>query len=275
MSDTAIEIGSARPPRAAGRGRARAIHVSAPLLVACGLLGLWELWARVGNVSPLLLPKPSAVFSQMVGRIDILAPEAWTTLHEVLVGFGIAASAGLFLAVAIAAFRPVELTIYPILVATQVIPKIAIAPVILILFGLGNTSRIIIIVSLAFFPVVISTVVGLKSVEETKIHLARSLGAGKFQIFLKLRIPQSLPDAFGGLKLAATRAVGAAVISEFITPGPGLGRVILISSSELRPDISMACIGYLVVIGIAFFFTMTCIERLVMPWHVTFRGGTR
>ena len=92
-------------------------------------------------------------------------------------------------------------------------------------------------------------------------------------MFWKIRIPQALPDAFGGLKLAATRAVGAAVIAEFITPGnSGLGRLILIATTELRPEISMACIGYLVLIGISFFFLVTRIERAVIPWHVSVRG---
>jgi NitT/TauT family transport system permease protein len=273
MSDTAIEVTLAPPSRVSTRGVTRAVRIVAPLLVAAALLGLWELYVRVSNVSALLVPKPSDVFTAMVEQHHLIYPQMWTTLREVLTGYGIAASSGLVLAVLIVAFRPFELCIYPILVATQVVPKIALAPLILILFGLGNTSRIIIIVSLAFFPVVISTVVGLNSVEPAKIHLARSLGAGKFRTFVTMRLPQAMPDAFGGLKLAATRAVGAAVISEFITPGnSGLGRVILITATELRPEIAMACIFVLMAIGIGFFFAVTQIERLVMPWHASIRS---
>ena len=274
MSDTAIDVGFPQVPRTVGTGTARVLRVVAPLLVAAVLIGVWELWTKVGNVSHFLLPTPTAVFSNMVHETDIIFPAAWITIKETLEGFTIAALSGVGLAVAIAAFKPIRLTIYPILVGSQVIPKIAIAPVILILFGLGHTSRIIIIVSLTFFPIVISTVVGLQSVEPTKIHLARSLGAGGIKTFLKIRIPQSLPDMFGGLKLAATRAVGGALVSEYITPGPGLGRVILLASSELHPQLSLACIGYLIMIGLALFFVVTSAERFLTPWAASSRNAS-
>jgi NitT/TauT family transport system permease protein len=257
-----------------GRGRERTIRIVGPLVVAAALIGVWELWVRAENVSPLLLPEPWVVFKNMVTQRHLIFPEIWTTVKETLVGFTFASAAGILLAVLIVSFRPLELVLYPILVGSQVVPKIALAPVILLLFGLGNTSRIIIIVSLAFFPVVISTVVGLKSVEPAKINLARSLGAGKVRIFRSIKVPQALPDTFGGLKLAATRAVGAAIIAEFITPGNrGLGRLILTTTTELRPDISLACIAYLIAIGVLLFFVVSRIERLTLPWHPSVRGA--
>jgi NitT/TauT family transport system permease protein len=251
------------------------IRIIGPIVVAIALIGIWELWIVVTNVSPFLLPTPIDVFKNMGSEVHILLPAAWATVKEMLVGFGIAAGGGIVLALLIAAFKPVRLTIYPLLVGSQVIPKIALLPVILILFGLGHTSRLIIIVSLAFFPIVISCVVGLNSVEPTKIHLARSLGAGRVRTFTKIRIPQAMPDTFGGLKLAATRAIGAAVIADFLVPGPGLGRIILISTSNLQPAISIAAVGYLVVIGVIFFFIVTRLELLVIPWHTAVRGSGR
>jgi NitT/TauT family transport system permease protein len=275
MSDTAIEVGLQQAPAAARRGRNRVLRVAAPILVAIGLICLWEIYVKVGHVSHFLVPTPTAVFGDMIHQQHLLLPLAWITVKEMLEGFVIAMVGGVLVGLLIVAFRPAELTVYPILVGSQVIPKIAIAPVILLLFGLGHTSRIIIIVSLAFFPVVISTVVGLKSLEVTKIYLARSLGAGKIEIFRKFRFPQALPDIFAGLKLGATRAVGAALIAEFMTPGPGLGRIILLGASELHPELALACVGYMVVIGLTLFFIVTKAEQLTTPWHQTTRDASR
>ncbi len=273
MSDTALEVGLTQAPRTPSRGTHRAVRVFAPLLVGFGLIVVWELYVKLAHVNHFLLPTPTAVFGNVFSEAHLILPASWITVKEILEGYAIAAVGGVVLAILIVAFRPVELTIYPILVGSQVIPKLALAPVILILFGEGHTSRIIIIVSLAFFPVVISTVVGLKSVEQNKFHLANSIGANAVQKFVKIRIPQSTPDMFGGLKLAATRAVGGALVAEFITPGNGLGRLIQITSSELRPDISIACIVYLVLFGVLLFFTVSGAERLLTPWHVSNRRG--
>ncbi len=251
----------------------RPLRVALPIVIALGLVGLWELWVRVGDVSPLILPAPHTIAEQMGERFDILLPEAWTTVQVMIEGFLIASIAGLTMAVLIVAFRPVELTLYPLLVGSQVIPKIAIAPIIFIWFGLGTPSRLIVVVLLSFFPVVIASVVGLKSIEGNKLFLAQSVGAGELQTFVRFRIPNALPDIFAGLKLAATRAVGGAIIAEFLTPGPGLGRSIYLATSELRPDVALAGIAYLVILGLAFFFLVAAIERLAIPWHVSVRGS--
>jgi NitT/TauT family transport system permease protein len=267
MSDTAIEVGFQQASPSSRRGRTRALRLGAPVVVAIGLICLWEAYVKVGHVSHFLVPAPTAVIGDMIHQQHLILPLAWITIKEMLEGFLIAVVGGVAVGLVIVAFRPVELTVYPLLVGSQVIPKIAIAPVILLLFGLGHTSRIIIIVSLAFFPVVISTVVGLKSLELNKIYLARSLGAGKVEIFRKFRFPQALPDIFAGLKLGATRAVGAAVVAEFMTPGPGIGRIIQLGASELHPELALACVGYLVVIGLALFFIVSKAEQIATPWH--------
>jgi NitT/TauT family transport system permease protein len=197
------------------------------------------------------------------------------TIKEIVVGYTIAVVLGLLFAILIVAIRPIEKTVYPILVASQVIPKIALAPLIFIWFGLSDTSRIIIVVMLSFFPVVIAAVVGLKSVEPAKLYLARSMGAGEIQTFVKIRIPQAMPDTFGGLKLAATRAVGAAIVAEFISSGEGLGRAIFLATYDLRPDIALAGIAYLVVVGLVFFFVVAGLEKLLIPWHASVRVAGR
>jgi NitT/TauT family transport system permease protein len=275
VSDSAYEVVLPPPRRRSGRYARSTLNGIAPLLAAAGLVALWELWVRVGGVDPLVLPAPSDVAARMADRAGILWDEALVTVQEIVVGFGIATALGLLCALLIVAVRPIELTIYPILVASQVVPKIAIAPLIFIWFGLGNTSRIIIVVLLSFFPIVIAGVVGLKSLEPAKLHLARSIGAGTIATFVRFRIPQALPDIFSGLKLAATRAVGAAIVAEFISSGEGLGRAIFLATYDLRPDIALAGVGYLVVIGVASFFAVAIAERLLIPWHVSVRAGRR
>jgi NitT/TauT family transport system permease protein len=275
VSDSAYDVILAAPKRRTARYARWTLHSLAPALAAVGIVALWELWVRLGDVDPLVLPAPSEIAARMVDRADILWDEALVTVQEIAVGFSIATVLGLVCALLIVAVRPIELTVYPSLVASQVIPKIAIAPLIFIWFGLGNTSRIIIVVLLSFFPIVIAGVVGLKSLEPSKLHLARSIGAGTFATFVKFRIPQALPDVFGGLKLAATRAVGAAIVAEFISSGEGLGRAIFLATYDLRPDVALAGVGYLVVIGVASFFAVALAERLMVPWHVSVRAGRR
>lgn len=263
------------PRRRQAWWRGRAFRIAFPVAIAICLVAVWELWVHVGSVSPLILPSPLDVLARMGDMADSLLPAAGTTVKTMLIGFAIAVGVGIAAGVLIVAFRPVDLTLTPVLVASQVVPKIAVAPIIFIWFGLGGTSRLILVVLLAFFPVVIGTIAGLKSVSPNTLHLARSLGAGPVATFVRFRFPHALPEIFGGLKLAATRAVGATIIAEFLTPGPGLGRTIFLSTSELHPDIALAGIGYLVVIGVVFFFALAGLERIALPWHASVRGSSR
>lgn len=278
MADTAYERATPEAPRGSWRSHplsGATLRVVLPVAVLACIVAAWEIWVQVGDVSPLIVPSPLDVIERMGDMAGSLLPDAGTTVKTMLIGFAIASAAGVTAGLAIVAFRPVDLTLTPVLVASQVIPKIAIAPIIFIWFGLGSTSRLILVVLLAFFPVVIGTISGLKSVSTNTLHLARSLGAGQIATFARFRLPHALPDIFGGLKLAATRAVGATIIAEFLTPGPGLGRTIFLSTSELHPDIALAGIGYLVVIGVAFFFALSTLERLALPWHASVRASRR
>jgi NitT/TauT family transport system permease protein len=276
MSDTAFGLPSpsARAVRAR-TGRTLAVRLLAPVALAACVIGLWQLWVAVGNVDPAILPPPSDVFRQIAKAFDQLFPAAWITVQTILTGLGIASGCGLLLALLIAAFRPLELSIYPLLIASQVVPKIAIAPVIFVIVGLNQNARLIIVVLLSFFPIVISSVVGLRSIDPTRIYLARSLGANVFQQFWRFRIPHALPDVFSGLKLGVTRAVGAAIIAEFISTGTGLGRSILLATFQQRPDIALAGVAYMVVIGVFFFFALGWLERIAIPWHASVRNTRR
>jgi len=272
MSDAADTLVLSRPQTRRRRTRAWSARTLAPVGVAIALIVLWALTIRVADIAPTTFPNPAEVATAMFERADDLFPATWITLQTMVVGFAIAAASGLVIALVIVLFRPVELTIYPLLVGSQVIPKIAIAPVIFIWFGLGSTSRIIVVVVLSFFPIVIAAVAGLRSLDRNAIHLARSVGASRWQLLVHFQLPQALPQIFSGLKLAATRAAGAAIVAEYITPGEGLGRTIFLATSQLRPDIAMAGVAYLAVIGVGFYFLVAAAERLAVPWHVSVRS---
>lgn len=276
MSDTAIErVERGRQGGARRPWSWRAFRLAFPITIAAFLVVVWELWVRFGDVSPLILPSPIDVLARMGDQASAMLPDAGVTARTMVLGFAIAVATGVLCGVAIVAFRPVHLTLMPVIVASQVIPKISIAPIIFIWFGLDMTSRLILVVLLAFFPVVVGTVAGLRSISPSTLHLARSIGTGPVATFVRFRFPTALPEIFSGLKLAATRAVGATIIAEFLTPSPGLGRRIFLATSELHPDIALAGIGYLVVIGVAFFFCLAALERIALPWHASVRGASR
>jgi NitT/TauT family transport system permease protein len=165
-----------------------------------------------------------------------------------------------------------EKCVYPLLVTSQVVPKVALAPLFLIWLGYGILPKIILVGLLAFFPIVIDTVAGLRSIEIEKIYLARSMGANPIQLFFKLRLPNALPQIFSGLKLAATFSVIGAVVSELIGASEGLGYLMVEAEGSLNTPIVFAAIGYLTIMGIGLFTAVSFVERLTIPWHVSRRA---
>jgi NitT/TauT family transport system permease protein len=260
---TAVE----RPLRRAPR-----FHRLYPVVTVVGLLCVWELVVVLGRVGVWLLPRPSAVLGALFTKANVLLPAAWVTMQEILLGFGLSIAVGLLLAIAIVSHRTVEDSAYPLLVATQVVPKIAIAPILTVWFGFGMPPKVMMCFLISFFPVVIDSIVGLRSVEISKLQLARSMGASSWQMFSKIRLPSALPSILGGVKIASTFAVVGAVVGEFIGADQGLGRVLLIANGNFDTVTVFAGIGYLTVIGIGLFLLVDGLERLLIPWHVSKRA---
>ena len=261
--------GHARSRRWARLGD-RASTLLYPLVTFVLILTVWEVWVRVGHVSSFVLPPPS----QIAGRLGIfgqLWPDLWATMKRVIYGFLIAVGVGFVIATGIVTFRPFARAVYPILVGTQVIPKLAVAPLFLVWFGYGGLSTILIVFLLAFFPIVINSTSGLRSIELEKLYLARSIGAGWIGTFVKIRLPQALPSIFGGLKLAALLSVTGAVVAEFISATSGIGHVIQAASGDLDIVRMLVAIGYLSAFGLGFFVLVELAERLSIPWHVSRR----
>jgi NitT/TauT family transport system permease protein len=256
--------------RAVRRRRIEAIAYPAGALLVC--LGLWELVIIVFHIQPYLLPTPAAVFSTITGQWNYLISESVPTIIEVLFGFAIATIVGVAIAVAIVTWRPFEKAMYPLLVASQEVPQIAFAPLLLVWFGLGLTSKVIIAFLIAFFPIVVNTAAGMRSVPTEMLDLALSTRAHGFTILRKIRFPFALPNIFTGLKIGVTFAVIGAVVGEFVGAGSGLGYVLMTANGRLDTALLFAAIIVLVVMGLVLFLAVSLLERLLIPWHVSQRN---
>lgn len=231
------------------------------------LVAFWELAVQIGQVPAFILPAPSAIAEEFATYWHRLLPNAGVTLSEVLIGFICAVLVGVPLAVAITYSRLMEKAIYPLIVASQTIPKVAIAPLLLTWFGYGITPKIVIVVLLSFFPIVINSVMGMKSASPEMMHLARSMGASGWQQFWKFRLPHALPSVFAGLKLATVLSVIGAIVAEFIGADKGLGYLILIAGANFDITRQFASIILISAIGIVFFMVLERLERIVIPWR--------
>lgn len=226
----------------------------------------WEAYVQLANVSKIVLPSPSDILIVSWQRSDLLLRETLPTALESLYGFALAVLIGVPLAVCVSSSRILNLSLYPILIATQSVPKVAIAPIILVWFGLGMQSKLAIAFLVAFFPIVVDTATGLQATPPGLMELARSLRASRWQIFWKVQFPAALPFIFAGAKVAVTLAVIGAVIGEFVGSVNGLGNLLLSANSQLNGPLAWAALVWLSVLGVVLFLAVAGAERILMPW---------
>jgi NitT/TauT family transport system permease protein len=249
----------------------RALPYLYPIIATVVLFSVWEVIARYAHVSPLILPSPSAILQTALAKFPVLMMMSAVTAYEFVLGFILAIVVGLPLGALIVYARPVEMTFYPLLVAFQTIPKAAVAPVLIVWLGTGSTSKILIAFAISFFPIVVDTIIGLRSSQPETIYLARSMGATPFQIFRHVRFPSALPAIFGGLKVASTLAVIGAIVGEFVSSDSGLGYLLLVANGELDTRLVFACVLVLTVLGLVFYFVIETLEKVCVRWHVSAR----
>ena len=228
---------------------------------------LWELSVRIGNVPAYMLPAPSVILQEFIDYGHRLLPNAGVTLFEVLTGFTLSVLISIPLAVLIVYSRPIERMIYPLIVSSQTVPMVAVAPLLLTWFGYGMTPKIVIVVLQTFFPIVVNTVMGVNSASREMIYLDKSMGASSWQAFWKFRLPQALPSIFAGLKLATAMSVIGAIVAEFVGANAGLGYVILVAGASFNISRQFAAIILIILIGVVFFAVLEQIEKLAMPWR--------
>jgi NitT/TauT family transport system permease protein/putative hydroxymethylpyrimidine transport system permease protein len=251
--------------------RARTILAPAILLVV--LLGAWELAARwdlladLLSVKDYLIPAPTQIAEALWEERELLAEDAWVTLREVVAGFALALVAGVAMAVAMHLSPLVRRTLYPLLVASQTVPIVVLAPVLVVWFGFGIVPKLLIIALICFFPIVVNAYDGLRSVDPELTKMMRTLGADRRQILRDAELPWSLPYIFSGAKVAVAVAVIGAVFGEWAGADSGLGHLILISSGELSTDLTFAAIFVLSLMAIVLFALLALLERRVVDWR--------
>jgi NitT/TauT family transport system permease protein len=249
----------------------RVAKVSPPYIAIAFVLVVWQTIVEVFHISNLILPAPTDVVISMWTNAPTLLENTWVTVQEILTGYGLSIVIGIPLAVVVISFKPIERALWPLLVTSQLVPMIALAPLFLVWFGFGILPKVLIVILTSFFPIVINSVIGLRSIETEKLYLAKSMGAGRLRTLMQFRLPQALPSIFGGLKVAATLAVIGAVIGEFVGSQSGLGYLIQLASGNVQTELMFAAIVYLTIVGIILYLTVNAIERLALPWHVSRR----
>jgi NitT/TauT family transport system permease protein len=236
----------------------------------------WEVIVHVTNQEEYILPAPSVIIETAWTRADdTLLPATYVTLIEILGGFALAFAIAMPLAILIAHSRVLARALNPLIVSSQTIPVIAIAPLFIIWFGFGAMPKIMIAALIAFFPIVINATAGLQSVDRDTINLMRSLSASPIATFVKVRFPASLPYLFTGLKQAAVICVIGAIVGEWVGATDGLGPVMLTANAAFQTPLVFAAILYLSVIGIALFLIVVGLERVVIRWHFITRAEHR
>jgi NitT/TauT family transport system permease protein len=238
-----------------------------PLVLVVFVLG-WEGIVRAWQVPEFLVPAPSAIGRALVAGLTsrLYLDHFGVTLYESLLGFVIAAAAGIACGTVIAQFRVVEQTLYPYLVALQTLPKIAIAPLLIVWLGFGLTSKVVIAALVAFFPILVNVIVGLKTVDASKLDLMRSLDASRWQTFRYVTFPNALPFVFAGLDIAIVFSVLGAIVGEFVGSQRGLGNLILQFHTSLDIAGMFAVLLLLAALGVGLHLAIQAIQRRVIFW---------
>jgi putative hydroxymethylpyrimidine transport system permease protein len=242
-----------------------------PLLLLGLVVAGWELAARLGWVEDYLLPAPSEVARALVEDRDILFPDAWVTAQEVLLGFLLALAAGLVVAVTLHLSPMLRRALYPIVVASQAVPVIVIAPILVIWFGFGMGPKLMVIALICFFPIAVNTLDGLRAVDRDQIRMLQTLGAGRWDLLRRLELPSALPYMFSGAKVAVAVAVIGAVFGELVGSDAGLGHAIQVGTAQLLTARVFAAVLLLSAMAIALFALVSAVERRAVPWAHTER----
>ena len=238
-----------------------------PAALVIALLAGWWAVTAAELVAPYILPSPIDTWHTAQQNAAYLAQNTWVTTWETVVGFVIAAVVGELVAGIMVYSASLEKTVYPLILFAQVIPKIAIAPLFVVWLGFGPSPKILVAVLMAFFPIVISGLAGLRSVDPEILELSSTMGASRLKTFMKIRFPASLPQLMTGLKVAATLAVTGAVVGEFVGANEGLGYVILQANGNVDTAMLFAALIIMSVLGIVLFAIIEIAEKLLIPWH--------
>jgi putative hydroxymethylpyrimidine transport system permease protein len=240
----------------------------APALLLLALaVGVWQAVASLPSVDDLTLASPLEVARAIRDDRSLLWDNAWVTLEEVLLGLAIAVAAGAGGAVAMHLWRPLREAAYPLLVASQAIPIVVLAPLFVLAFDYGIGPKLAIVALICFFPITVNMLDGLRSVDPELVKLMRSLGSSRLGTLVRVELPSSLPFFFSGLRVAASVSVIGAVFGEWAGADEGLGRLVLLGNNQLQTPRVYAGVVILTLMAVALFALVTLAERAAVPWN--------
>jgi len=246
------------------------LRVAMPWLVMAGLLAVWEIACAALDVPEIILPRPSRIFTVFIARFDILLAFCWDTLWTTLIGFLLAIAGGLLLGLAIGASPFVYSGLYPLLIAFNAVPKVAIVPILMIWVGIGALPAIITAFVISFFPIVVNVATGLATIEPEMRDVLRSLGATRTEILVKVGIPRAMPYLFASLKVAITLAFIGSVISETVGGNRGIGFLMLSASARNDAPTTFAGLFAIAIMGVMMYAVCAFFEKRMTRW--AFRG---
>lgn len=246
-----------------------------PTLTLLAIFVIWELAVRIFALPIWLLPAPSKIYLELGDWWTVLPKHIWVTFYETFLGFIAAVILGVFLAVVIISSPFLRNTVYPLLVVTQSVPKVALAPILLVWLGINVWPIITVAFLVAFFPMVVNMATGLTLIPPEMLEMSRILRASWWQVLIKVRFPMALPHFFAGVKIAIAFAVIGAVIGEFVGSDSGLGFLILSASARMNTSLGFGAIVILSVLGVGLFGVVAGIERLLSPWYLEEEEGSQ
>lgn len=240
------------------------------ITISC-LIIIWQIITTIFQIKDYILPSPLKVLKVILSQYHLLFSHTLVTLYEAILGFVISIIVALILSFVMSISSNIKKIVYPLLLISQTIPIIALAPIILIWFGVSILPKIIIVVLVCFFPVCVNTIEGLESSDKDMINLLKTMGANKFTIFKEITLPSALPQFFAGLKISATYSVMGAIIGEWLGAKSGLGIYMTRAMSSFRTDMLFASIIIIIFISILFFKITEVFEMLCIPWNIKIR----
>lgn len=245
-----------------------------PSLVLILLFILWELASTFFEIPKWLLPAPSEIWLEALAGWPNYHHHIWATIQLTVIGFGIGSSVGVLVAIALHLMPRVREAFYPLMILSQNIPIIVLAPLLVIWFGFGMMPKIIVITLVCFFPIAVSALDGFRQTSQELIHYMKMAGASKKQIFFKLELPHALPSLFSGLKISATYSVMGAVISEWLGANKGIGVYMTLASSSFRTDRVFVAILMIMILCMLFFSIIISLEKLFIRWRPKGEGSS-
>jgi NitT/TauT family transport system permease protein len=272
MSDQPVtNFSESRPESrfASSWGAATGSWLPAVILLLATIV-VWEAVVRIFAISAFIIPAPSEIAQSLVAQWGTLMQATLVTAGEILFGFLVSVVVGIAIALVIVRFDWLGRALYPLVVLFQNVPKVALAPIFILWFGYGLAPKIGLILVIAFFPVTLSMLAGMQSVDRSLLSLMNSVGASPTQILFRIRVPHSLPNLMAGTKIAATLSVIGAIVGEFAGASDGLGYVIQFASTQLDTALVFAALLLVSVLGIAFYYAAEILERIVVPWAPKF-----